>query len=140
MLKAGLRESEENVELVREATEAFNRGDLDAWGACLGPDVVWESLSVPGFREVYRGRGEARTWIEEVLEPWNGAHTEIEQITALSDGRLLVGFVRTARGRASGTPVEMHDWSVLWFAEGLITRRQVFWTRDEALEAVQLSE
>jgi len=140
MLKAGLRESEENVELVREATDAFNRDDLDAWVACLGPDVVWESLSVLGLREVYRGRGEAREWIEEILEPWKGAHTEIERITALSDGRVLVALVRTGRGRASGIPFAMHDWSVLWFAEGLITRRQVFRTRDEALEAAGLRE
>jgi hypothetical protein len=29
---------------------------------------------------------------------------------------------------------------VIWFAEGLVTRRQIFWTRDEALEAAGLSE
>jgi len=31
-------------------------------------------------------------------------------------------------------------WEVIWFAEGLVTRRQVFWTRDEALEAAGLRE
>jgi hypothetical protein len=29
---------------------------------------------------------------------------------------------------------------VAWFAERKITRRQVFWTRDQALEAAGLSE
>jgi ketosteroid isomerase-like protein len=139
---AGLREpmSEEKAERIREATDAVNRGDFDAWVACLSPDVVWESPSVPGFKEVYRGRGEAREWIVEVLELWKGVHTEIEQITELSKDRLLVAFVRTARGRASDLPVEMHDWSVLWFADGLITRRQGFRTREEAREAAGLRE
>ncbi len=132
--------SEENVELVRDGIDAVNRGDLDAWVASLSPDVVWESLSVPGFREVYRGRGEAREWVEEVLELWKGVHLQIEQITALSDDRLLVALVRTARGSASDVPVAMHDWSVFWFAEGLITRRQGFRTKEEALETAGLRE
>jgi ketosteroid isomerase-like protein len=132
--------SEENVERIREATDAFNRGELDAWVACLSPDVVWESLSVPGFREVYRGRAEAREWIEGVIELFKSAHIEAERITELSDDRLIVDFVRTGRGRASDLPVAMHDWSVLWFAEGLITRRQGFRTRNEALEATGLRE
>ena len=48
--------SEENVEVVRKVFDAFNRGDLDAWSGFLSPEVVWESLSLVGFRDVYRGR------------------------------------------------------------------------------------
>jgi ketosteroid isomerase-like protein len=33
--------SQENVELVRKATDALNRGDLDAWLGFLSPDVAW---------------------------------------------------------------------------------------------------
>ena len=39
-----------------------------------------------------------------------------------------------------GVPVDLRFWTVLWFAESKITRRQVFWTRDQALEAAGLSE
>ena len=60
--------SEENVEVVRKVIDAFNRGDLDAWLGFLSPEVVWESLPLPGFRDVYRGRAEAREWIELLLE------------------------------------------------------------------------
>jgi hypothetical protein len=58
----------------------------------------------------------------------------------LGDDRVFLAIVLTARGRGSGVPFEMPAWEVVWFAEGLVTRRQVFWTRDEALEAAGLRE
>jgi ketosteroid isomerase-like protein len=134
--------SEENVELAREAIDALNRGDLDAWLAFLSPDVVWEALpGVPGLGELYRGRAEVREWIEQLFElAEGGIHTEIEQLADLGDDRVFLGIVLTARGRSSGVPFEMPAWEVVWFADGLVTRRQVFWTRDEALEAAGLEE
>ena len=135
--------SQENAELVREATDAANRRDFDAFVALLSPDVVWESRNisrVPGFRDVYRGRAEVREWVALALELIEDVHTEIEEITDLGDERLLVGFVRSGRGTGSGLTMEFRDWWVLWFAEGLITRRQAFWAREEAQEAAGRSE
>ena len=131
-----------DVELARKAIDALNRGDLDAWLAFLSPDVVWEALpGVPGLGELYRGRAEVREWIEQLLElAEGGIHTEIEQLRDLGDDRVFLSIVLTARGRGSGVPFEMPNWEVIWFAEGLVTRRQIFWTRDEALEAAGLSE
>jgi ketosteroid isomerase-like protein len=134
--------SEENVELARDAIDALNRGDLDAWLAFLSPDVVWEALpGVPGIGELYRGRAEVRGWIEELWEVAEGVvHTEIEQITDLGEDRVFLALALTARGRGSGVPFEMPTWSVIWYREGLVTRRQVFWTRDEALEVAGLRD
>ena len=132
--------SEENVEVVRKLIDAFNRGDLDAWAGFLSPEVAWGSLPLVGFRDVYRGRAEAREWIEQLVEDFEEAHLEIEEITALSDDRVFFAYTQIGRGRASGFPGELRGWAILWLAKGLITRRQVFWTRDEALEAAGLSE
>jgi ketosteroid isomerase-like protein len=132
--------SAENVEIVRKAIDAFDRGDLDAWLGFLSPEVVWESLPLPGFRDVYRGRAGAREWRELLLEVFKEAHLEIEEITALSDDRVLIVSRVTGRGRGSGVPVERPSCEVSWLADGLITRRQVFWTRDEALEAAGLAD
>ena len=131
--------SEENVEIVRKVIDAVNRGDMDAWLGFLSPEVVWESLPLVGFRDVYRGRAEAREWIEQLLEVFEEAHVEIEEITALSDDRVLIVSRVTGRGRGSGVPVERPSCEVSWLADGLITRRQVFWTRAEGLEAAGLS-
>ena len=74
------------------------------------------------------------------LETWESIHVEVEEITEASDDRVLVGLLAKARGRGSGVPTELRLWQVFWFAEGLITRRQAYWTRQEALEAAGLSE
>jgi ketosteroid isomerase-like protein len=134
--------SEENVELAREAIDALNRGEVDAWLAFLSPNVVWETLGgVPGVEEVHRGRAEVREWIEQLWEVAEGiVHTEIEQLTDLGEDRVFLAAVFTARGRGSGVPFELPTWSVIWYREGLVTRRQVFWTKSEALEAAGLQE
>jgi hypothetical protein len=78
-----------------------------------------------------------REWLEQLsgLETWESLHVEVEEISEASDGQVLVGMLVKARGRGSGAPTELHLWQVFWFAEGLITKRQAFWTRQKALEA-----
>jgi ketosteroid isomerase-like protein len=134
--------SEENVALARKAIDALNRGDLDALLAFLSPDVVWEALEgVPGIGELYRGRAGVREWIELMWEnAQEGVHIEIEQITDLADDRVFIAVVLTARRRGSGVPFEYRTWQIVRFADGLITRRQVFWTRAEALKTAGLRE
>ncbi len=134
--------SQENVELVRGGIDAFNRRDVDAFVALLAPDVVWEeNPELPGLRDVYRGRAEVREWFKEaLLEPWESFHVAIEEITELSGDLVFTETVLTARGTGSGAPVELRFWSVLWVAESKLARRQVFWTRDDALKAAGLSE
>jgi ketosteroid isomerase-like protein len=134
--------SEENVALVRKAIDALNRGDFDALLAFLSPDVVWEGLEgVSGIGELYRGRAEVREWIALMLEDTEeGIHTEIEQMADLGDDRVFIAVVLTARRRDSGEPFEYRTWQIVWFADDLITRRQVFWTRAEALKTAGLRE
>jgi ketosteroid isomerase-like protein len=49
--------SQENVEVVRRAYAAFNRGDLDAVVANVAPDAEYvTSGAIPGSGSVYRGR------------------------------------------------------------------------------------
>jgi ketosteroid isomerase-like protein len=136
--------SEQNVEAVREAVGALNGRDPDAFLAFLHPDVEWGVPATdpfPGLRAVYRGRAEVRRWFEEAfLEPWESFHLEVEEITEASDGRVIAETLFTARGGASGAETEIRTWSVSWHADGRIARRQLFWTREEALEAAGLRE
>jgi ketosteroid isomerase-like protein len=136
--------SQENVEAVREAVDATNRRDLNAFSACLHPSVEWEenAEAFPGLRGIYRGRGEVQKWAEQATqEPWKDLHLEVEELTETSDGRVLLGTLITAHGTASGVKTELRAWQLFWFADGKIARRQgPFWTRDEALETAGLRE
>ena len=134
--------SEENVALARKAIDALNRGDVDAFLTLVGPEVVWEALDgVPGIDELYRGRPGVREWLELM---WRNAeervHIEIEQITDLGDDRVFIAVALTGRRRGSGVAFEYRTWQIVWFADGLITRRQVFWTRAEALKTAGLRQ
>jgi len=134
--------SQENVALARRAIDALNRLDFDALLAFLSPDVVWEALEgVSGIGELYRGRAEVREWIALMLENTEeGIHVEIEQMADLGDDRVFIAVALTARRRGSGVPFEYRTWQIVWFADDLITRRQAFWTRAEALRTAGLRE
>jgi ketosteroid isomerase-like protein len=128
------------VEVACALVQAVNDRDTDAFVACLSPDVEWEENGdVPGARAVYRGREAVRGWFEEVLaEPWEHFHIEVEEISEASDGAIFSELLITARGRGSGAETELRFWTASWLADGLIARRRVFWTRDEALAAAGL--
>jgi ketosteroid isomerase-like protein len=133
--------SQENVEVVREATDAFNRQDPDALVACLHHDVEWEAQSgIPGIPGVYHGLAEVREWFEEFLEVWESFHAEVAETTETGDGRVVVEFMVTARGGGSGVETQLRVWTIFSFANGKIARRQAFWTRAEVLEAAGLRE
>jgi ketosteroid isomerase-like protein len=133
--------SQENVELALRALDAFKRRDVDAVDDLVSPDVVWEeNPELPGLREVYRGRAEVREWMVAVLEVFEHLDVEVVELTELGDDRVFAEILLTARGKGSGVPVELRFWTVLWFAESKITRREVSWSRDQALEAAGLSE
>jgi ketosteroid isomerase-like protein len=133
--------SQENVELALRTLDAFLQDDVDAFVDLLSPDVVWEeNPELPGLREVYRGRAEVGEWMAAVREVMEDLNVEVVDLTALDDARVFSETVLRARGRGSGVPLELRFWMVLSCAEGKITRRQVSWTRDQALEAAGLSE
>jgi ketosteroid isomerase-like protein len=135
--------SQENIDVILKAVEALNRRDADAFAACVSPDVEWETnRKMVGLGGTYRGRAGVRDFFEDLfgLETWESIDVEVEEVTEASDDRVLAGMLARTRGRGSGVPTELHLWQVFWFAESLITRRQVFWTRQEALEAAGLWE
>ena len=134
--------SEGNIALARKVIDALNRRDFDAWLAFVSPNVVWEALEgLVGMSDVYHGRAEVREWIERMSQDTEaGIQIAVEEMTDLGDGRVFIGLVLTAHRRGSGVPIEWRTWQIVSFTDGLITRRQVFWTRAEALRATALTE
>ena len=133
--------SQENVEIVRQAVEAFNREDADEFVALAGLNVEWEdAIFWSGVTRTYRGRQELREWFNQVLERWESLHVEVEEITEAANDGVFYCLFLTGRGKGSGVDTELRVWAVNWFADGKVSRRRVFRERDEALEAAGLSE
>jgi ketosteroid isomerase-like protein len=131
--------SQENVEIVRRAYEAFTRGGVEAVEAFLHPEVVWEDrYELPGA-SVYRGHDGFREAVDRFYEAWKELSVSAEQVIDAGD-KVVVGHRWRGHGKEGGTPIDTLVWNVLTIEGGLIIRRQAFGERAKALEAAGLSE
>ena len=102
------------VELLRDAYEALNEGNIEVPLAALDADAVWrESAELPGA-DVVRGRSEIEAFLREFLETWSSFHQEIEEIQVKGDQIAMLLHIR-AVGRGSGAEIDTrygHVWTM----------------------------
>ena len=133
--------SEENVETVRRATQAFNDGGFGSEGSLSFFDVgvVFEEPPEQPAPRVARGRDEAAELFGQFDAAWEEHRTEPEEIRALDDERVLVLSIEHFRGR-DGIEIEQPAAGIFTLRGGKIVRMQAFWERATALKAAGLSE
>jgi len=131
--------SQENVEIVRRAADAFNRRDAEAFGALLAPDVEIVPLRAALEGTVYRGPDAAAEFFTDSDESWENLRVELEETR--DGGDWLLGFGRLwGRGRGSGADVEIPLAWVVRFRDGEITSFRTYTDAGEALAAAGLAE
>ncbi len=131
--------SQENVQLVHQALEAFNRRDLDAFLALADPNVDFTPYTV-AVQGSYEGHDGIRRWWGELFEVFPDWSVDVGEVRDL-DGLTLTTLHVHGRGGGSGTPVVQTLWQIAeWSAEGKLVRASHHGTGAEALEAVGLSE
>ena len=88
------------IELARQAIEAWNRVDLDAFLETWHPECEWRPAfprSTEGVGTVYQGRdGIARAW-RGVRDVWEEYRLDPEEADLLGDKLVVVGHVVRAR-------------------------------------------
>jgi ketosteroid isomerase-like protein len=84
--------SEENLELVRRALEAWARGDLEAAAEVLDKDVEWRMPSNIPEAGTYRGRDEVVRRLADFLEAWGELNVTVERLVDVGDR--VVAFAR----------------------------------------------
>src|SRR5215831_1934073 len=132
--------SQENVEAVRRAWEAYVRRDDEAAFALYDPDVEID-LTASGFplADIYHGLEDVRRWNRDWLSAFGEFTAEVEEWVDWGDD--VLAMVRWhARGRLSGVPAQMlkaHVWTV---HDGRLLRLRVNDSRDEGLKAARLRE
>ena len=94
-------------DVVREAVEAFQRGDVEAALALMDDEIVWDNrgIGVPGLDEFFHGReGVLRllTLVGEAFEEYGIGDAEYEG----SGDRVLMLAREHGRGRASGVSID----------------------------------
>jgi ketosteroid isomerase-like protein len=133
--------SRENVEVVREAFEAYVEGNLERSGQLLDPEVEFRG-TVGGLEEgrVAHGLPQiVQTFEEEDLEAWEERRLEAEEFVDAGDD-VVVLLHEYRRGRGSGVELEARTAVVCSVSGGRIVRMQGYMDRDAALAAVGLSE
>jgi ketosteroid isomerase-like protein len=133
--------SQENVEIVRRSTDAYNRRDLDRMLENWAQDAVLDWSNARAFDAgVYRGHGEIRAFTEEFLATWDEVRFEIvDGPVELGDGLLITENVAYLRGR-DGIEVQARSAWLITIRDGEQTSLTLYQTKREALEAARLRE
>jgi ketosteroid isomerase-like protein len=132
--------SQENVEIVRRAVEAFDSGELPRILALTHADFVAEvPPDVSAEPDTYRGHDGIRRYISSFQEAMNEIHFEGERFWDAGDN-VVVALRLTARGRQTAIPVEQRSTGVWTVRAGSLLRIRAYGSRKEALAAVGLAE
>jgi len=133
--------SQENVEIVRRGTDAYNRRDLDGMLENWTPDAVLDWSNARSFDAgVYRGHGEIRAFMQRFLANWDEVRIEIvDGPVEVEDGVLITENVAYMRGR-DGIEVQARSAWLTTIRDGETTSLTMYQTKQEALEAAGLSE
>ena len=132
--------SQENVEILRGATEAFNRGDPEAWVAVLAPEFEYTaSGAVVGIGGTYRGAEGFRRFLASFWDEFDEPNAEIRDLIEAGD-QVLAAVSFRGRGKQSGIAASWDLWQLWTLREGKAVRGQAFTSEEEALEAAGLSE
>ena len=132
--------SQENVEIVRNAFDAFTRGDIDGvLRLCDEEILIAQPPELPGVshqQHGYNGVLEAfRIWPEQ----WDDYQIEILRMADLGD-HVVVTSRTGGRGKQSGVEVEMDFSFVFSVRDEKIVEMKIFMREDQALEAAGLRE
>jgi ketosteroid isomerase-like protein len=130
--------SEENVEIVRAALDAYDRGDVEEAVSYIDPEGEFQSAIVGGAEgNVYRGREGFRRWLVDLSESFEEVRNEWSEFRDLGDRVLAFGHVK-ARGRVSGMQLDSPMGWLFVLKGGQVVKAEGFLSRDEALEAAGL--
>jgi ketosteroid isomerase-like protein len=132
--------SQENVEIVRQVYEAWNRGDLEWVLDHVTPDSEFHTVPLfPDLEPVYRGREGFRRFWNTFRESWESLLVEIERIEPIGDDQVLALFRFHGRGRG-GVDVR-REYAQLFTIESRVIRRTVgFADWQQGLKVAGLSE
>jgi hypothetical protein len=128
--------SQENVELVRRLTEAFEARDIGAFVAAHHADAEVRNLrsQIVG---PYRGHAGIRRMAEETFDMAPDYAIQIDEIRDCGSRVLLLG---RQRGTVGGVPIDEVLAELFEIAAGKVASSQDFATVEKALEAAGLSE
>jgi uncharacterized protein len=132
--------SQENVEIVKEFTRRFERGDRDGWREHFDPNVVFDtSATKMPVAGVYHGHQGIERFFRDWLGTWKDYEIATREYIDAGDAVVIV-FRQSGTGRGSGVRTARDFFGVYELRESKVVRYHMYESRQEALEAAGLSE
>jgi ketosteroid isomerase-like protein len=126
----------EDVELLKSAYEALNRGDTEAALEVLEPGAEWCEHSTLPEAGTYHGREAIARFLERFLESWHEFRQEVERIVVGGD-RVALLLHSFAVGKGSGVEVESRYAHVWTMRNGRAVRVDTYDDLTAALESIE---
>jgi uncharacterized protein len=133
--------SQENVEIVRDAAAAFNRGDLDAWLEYLADDI--DHRAVEGALDDHgpiHGKDALRVYMEDWVGTFDDLKVEPVELIEAGEDKVIAVTRISGRAKLSGVETDLTYAAVYTIRDGKIARGREYWTKEQALEAAGLRE
>ena len=136
--------SRENVEIVRKLIEANRSDDLESriepMLALWDPSCEYTSVTAALDPHTYRGHDGIRRYLSDMADSWAEWRSEVEDVFEVGPHTVVATIRSRLIGKDSGVPVETRLGVVFVLSQGKILRGQAYPSRQDALEAVGLSE
>jgi ketosteroid isomerase-like protein len=130
---------QENMEMMHQAMEAFNKRDGAAFDCLLADDAVIVPVRASLEGTTYSGHDAGTQYCSAVAKSWHGLRWRVEEMREGDGWVLALGRIRS-RGRDSRAMIDARAGWLAHFREGRMTRFQTFTNREHALEAAGLRE
>lgn len=131
--------SQDNVETVRQAHDAFNRRDVERLVSLSDPDCVWLPFRAQLEGSSYRGHEGVRRFVADMDDDWEAFRIEPLGFRETGDQVVAIGRV-TGRGSGSGVDIDFQGGFVFGVRDGRITHITSYSEPRAALESVGLSD
>src|SRR5512132_3881882 len=132
--------SEENVEIVKVAYEAFAREGLDRFMEHFTDDIEYRVLAGGGSLELgpIYGKDAVRAYFRDWIDTFDGFWQKLVELIDAGGGTVFTEERYGGRARLSGVETDQANWTVFTIRDGKIAGGRECWTRDQALEAAGL--
>src|SRR4051812_35549637 len=133
--------SQENVEVVRRALEAFADGGVDAMAEFWDPDIDWQGAegAIDDVGEMH-GPVAVRRYIQDWIDTYDDFSVVVEELRDVGDDRVLAIQRVMARAKLSGIEIDLRYTAVSTLRDGKIVRGREYLSVEDAFEAVGLRE
>jgi ketosteroid isomerase-like protein len=132
--------SQENVQLVQAAFQAFEDGDMEAVLRLCDENIqITQAAELVGASQTQHGHAGVIEAFAIWPDLWDDYHVEILRMADVGDA-VMVTTINRGRGKDSGVPVEMPFSFVFSIRAGRIVEWRLFMREEQALRAVGLAE